>query len=133
MGGLIAYGAYIPYNRLQRSRIAAALGSGGGPGTRAVASYDEDTTSMGTEAGAIHAALRLPCAALAVDMAGAVRSGVGAMLAAAEEWKFGFVASRCEACGARHLPLPVPWAAPPSASTGAAPPTTCWSTPPERR
>jgi 3-hydroxy-3-methylglutaryl CoA synthase/uncharacterized OB-fold protein len=117
MGGLIAYGAYIPYNRLQRSRIAAVLGSGGGPGTRAVASYDEDTTSMGTEAaraalhmlddpsstprqlyfataapayldktnaGAIHAALRLPESALAVDMAGAVRSGVGALLAAAD-------------------------------------------------
>jgi hypothetical protein len=45
-------------------------------------------------------------AALAVDMAGAVRSGVGAMLAAAGEWKFGFVASRCEACGARQLPPP---------------------------
>ncbi|HEX3605266.1 MAG TPA: OB-fold domain-containing protein [Candidatus Dormibacteraeota bacterium] len=117
MGGLIAYGAYIPYHRLQRSRIAAVLGSGGGPGSRAVASYDEDTTSMGAEAAraalrmlegagatprqlyfataapayldktnaaAIHAALRLPESALAVDMAGAVRSGVGALLAAAD-------------------------------------------------
>jgi 3-hydroxy-3-methylglutaryl CoA synthase/uncharacterized OB-fold protein len=117
MGGLIAYGAYIPYNRLRRSRIAEVLGSGGGPGSRAVASYDEDTTSMGAEAaraalrmlsgasstprqlyfataapayldktnaGAIHAALRLPESALAVDMAGAVRSGVGALVAAAD-------------------------------------------------
>ena len=117
MGGLIAYGAYIPYNRLRRSRIAEVLGSGGGPGSRAVASYDEDTTSMGAEAaraalrmlpdgtstprqlyfataapayldktnaGAIHAALQLPESALAVDMAGAVRSGVGALVAAAD-------------------------------------------------
>ncbi len=82
-----------------------------------MASYDEDTTSMGceaaraalrmlpdgpagirglyfataapayldkTNAAAIHAALRLPEAALAVDMAGAVRSGVGALVAASD-------------------------------------------------
>src|SRR3954471_336268 len=51
MGGLVAYGAYVPYHRLDRGRIKAALGSGGGRGTRAVASYDEDTTSMAVEAG----------------------------------------------------------------------------------
>src|SRR6184192_2070855 len=50
MGGLLAYGAYVPYHRLKRSAIAAALGSGGGKGTRTVASYDEDTTTMGVEA-----------------------------------------------------------------------------------
>jgi hydroxymethylglutaryl-CoA synthase len=115
MGGLVGYGAYIPYYRLERSRIAAVLGSGGGRGTRAVAAYDEDTTSMAVAAGraalagsagresvrqlffatavpayadktnatAVHAALRLPADALAVDMAGAVRSGVGALVAAA--------------------------------------------------
>jgi hydroxymethylglutaryl-CoA synthase len=49
--GIIAAGAYIPYNRLQRSKITATLGSGGGRGARAVASYDEDTTTMGVEAG----------------------------------------------------------------------------------
>jgi 3-hydroxy-3-methylglutaryl CoA synthase len=49
--GIISAGAYIPYNRLQRSKIGAALGSGGGRGTRAVASFDEDTTTMGVEAG----------------------------------------------------------------------------------
>jgi 3-hydroxy-3-methylglutaryl CoA synthase/uncharacterized OB-fold protein len=115
--GLIAYGAYIPYFRLQRGAIGAALGSGGGKGTRAVASYDEDTTSMGVEAAraalrgatdaggaanvralyfatanpayadktnatAIHAALGLDETALATDMAGAIRSGVGALWAA---------------------------------------------------
>src|SRR5918997_4028464 len=50
MRGIVAYGAYVPYSRLQRSAIGATLGSGGGKGTRAVASYDEDTTSMGVEA-----------------------------------------------------------------------------------
>jgi 3-hydroxy-3-methylglutaryl CoA synthase/uncharacterized OB-fold protein len=122
MGGLIGYGAYIPYYRLERTRITGVLGSGGGFGTRSVAAYDEDTTSMAVAAGraglaglsgsggqpgrasvrqlffattvpayadktnatAVHAALRLPADALAVDMAGAVRSGVGALVAAAQ-------------------------------------------------
>ena len=128
MGGLVGYAAYIPYYRLERSRIAGVLGSGGGRGTRSVAAYDEDTTSMAVAAGraalagltgsggppgkaggpgrefvrqlffatttpayadktnatAVHAALRLPAEALAVDMAGAVRSGVGALVTAAQ-------------------------------------------------
>src|SRR5208282_4622419 len=123
MGGLVGYGAYIPYYQLERSRIAGVLGSGGGRGTRSVAAYDEDTTSMAVAAGraalaglapgsggppgrasvrqlffattvpayadktnatAVHAALRLPADALAVDMAGAVRSGVGALVTAAQ-------------------------------------------------
>ena len=116
MGGLVGYGAYIPYYRLERTRIAGVLGSGGGLGTRSVAAYDEDTTSMAVAAGraalagvtgrasvrqlffattvpayadktnatAVHAALRLPADALAVDMAGAVRSGVGALVTAAQ-------------------------------------------------
>jgi hydroxymethylglutaryl-CoA synthase len=50
MAGIVSYGAYVPYWRLQRSSITAALGSGGGKGTRSVASYDEDTTSMAVEA-----------------------------------------------------------------------------------
>jgi 3-hydroxy-3-methylglutaryl CoA synthase/uncharacterized OB-fold protein len=110
--GLLAYGVYVPYARLERSAIAAALGAPAGSGTRAVASYDEDTTSMGVEAArsalragspvpevlyfatadpayldktnatAIHAALDLPPATMAVDVAGAVRSAAGAMRAA---------------------------------------------------
>lgn len=58
MRGIISAGAYIPYNRLQRSKIGAALGTPGGRGTRAVASYDEDTTTMSVEAGrnVLHAA-----------------------------------------------------------------------------
>ncbi len=50
MRGIIGYGAYVPYNRLQRSAITEALGAGGGKGTRSVASYDEDATSMSVEA-----------------------------------------------------------------------------------
>ena len=50
MAGIVSYGAYVPYWRLQRSAITASLGSGGGKGLRSVASYDEDTTSMGVEA-----------------------------------------------------------------------------------
>ena len=51
MPGILSYGSYVPYWRLQRAAIGAALGSGGGKGTRAVASYDEDATSMAVEAG----------------------------------------------------------------------------------
>ncbi|MCX2931738.1 OB-fold domain-containing protein [Mycobacterium sp. CVI_P3] len=115
---LLSYGAYVPYHRLARADIGAALGDPGGRGQRTVASYDEDTTSMGVEsarialrdaarglagpvkpqrvyfataappyrdktnADVIHAALGLDVSALAVDMAGSVRSGVGAVVAA---------------------------------------------------
>ena len=112
MRGLLAYGAYVPYARLDRKSIAEALGAPAGSGTRAVASYDEDTTSMGVEAArsalrgvratpellyfatsdppyldktnanAIHAALDLPPSTMAIDMAGSVRSAAGALRAA---------------------------------------------------
>src|SRR5256885_2640210 len=48
--GILAYGAYLPYQRLDRKSISASLGQGGGKGTRTVASYDEDSTSLGVEA-----------------------------------------------------------------------------------
>ncbi|HEY3097240.1 MAG TPA: OB-fold domain-containing protein [Acidimicrobiia bacterium] len=50
MRGIISAAGYVPYRRLDRSEIAAFFGSGGGRGTRSVASYDEDTTTMGVEA-----------------------------------------------------------------------------------
>lgn len=50
MRGIVAYGSYLPYNRLQKGAITAALGTRGGRGTRSVASYDEDATSMAVEA-----------------------------------------------------------------------------------
>jgi hydroxymethylglutaryl-CoA synthase len=49
--GIVGWGTYLPYWRLQRSAIAGVLGSGGGRGSRSVASYDEDTTTLGVEAG----------------------------------------------------------------------------------
>ncbi len=48
--GILAYGVHLPYNRLARSAIGEVMGSGGGRGHRSVASYDEDTTTMGVEA-----------------------------------------------------------------------------------
>ena len=51
MTGIIGYGTYVPHHRLDRAAITTALGSGGGRGTRAVASFDEDATSMAVEAG----------------------------------------------------------------------------------
>ncbi len=50
MRGIVGHGAYVPYWRLERKAIAEALGVSAGAGTRAVASYDEDTTSLGVEA-----------------------------------------------------------------------------------
>ena len=49
--GIAAWGTYLPFWRLQRSAIKGVLGSGGGKGSRAVASHDEDTTTLGVEAG----------------------------------------------------------------------------------
>src|SRR3954453_1734691 len=48
--GIISYGTYLPSCRLDRTNIGKALGTPAGKGTRAVASYDEDTTTMGVEA-----------------------------------------------------------------------------------
>lgn len=50
MPGILSYGTYLPHRRLDRSEIAAVAGTGGGAGTRTVAAYDEDTTTLGVEA-----------------------------------------------------------------------------------
>jgi 3-hydroxy-3-methylglutaryl CoA synthase len=50
VAGILGYGVYVPMRRLRRSAITETLGSGGGRGTRSVASFDEDTTTMGVEA-----------------------------------------------------------------------------------
>ncbi len=50
MRGIISAAAYLPYWRLERSAIGAFHG-GRGTGTRTVASYDEDTTTLAVEAG----------------------------------------------------------------------------------
>ena len=107
--GVLSYGAYVPFWRLQRSAIGAALGGKSARGTRSVASYDEDTTSMAVEAArtalrdrdvqigsvlfataapayqdktnatGVSAALALGTDVLAADVAGAVRSGTAAI------------------------------------------------------
>ncbi|MCU1453806.1 MAG: 3-hydroxy-3-methylglutaryl CoA synthase [Acidimicrobiales bacterium] len=112
MRGIISHASYLPHRRLDRGTIAAVAGLGGGKGTRTVASYDEDTTTLGVEAArlalaatdcrpravwfstvapayldktnatALHAALRLPGDVLAADFGGAIRSGVAALHAA---------------------------------------------------
>ena len=48
--GIISYGAYIPYNRLQRKKIGEFYGNPSIPGEKAIAGYDEDSVSMGVEA-----------------------------------------------------------------------------------
>ena len=70
MRGIVSYGAYLPYWRLDRKAIAEALGVPAGSGTRAVASYDEDTTSLGVEAGraALRGATVVPAGALLRDL-----------------------------------------------------------------
>ncbi len=114
MRGIIGYGTYLPYYRLDRSKITAAMGAGGGRGHRAVANFDEDTTTMGVEAArnclrgreitpnavllsttnpayldktnanAIHAALDLDQDVWAVDLGGSPRSAEGAIGAGSE-------------------------------------------------
>ena len=50
MRGILSAAGYVPYRRLTRTDIKDFMGSGGGNGTRAVASHDEDTTTIGVEA-----------------------------------------------------------------------------------
>jgi hydroxymethylglutaryl-CoA synthase len=50
MRGIVSIAGYVPYRRLQRSAVAQVFGTGGGKGSRSVASHDEDTTTMGVEA-----------------------------------------------------------------------------------
>jgi len=50
MKGILAFAGYVPHHRLERSAISDASGTNAGKGTRSVASYDEDTTTMAVEA-----------------------------------------------------------------------------------
>jgi hydroxymethylglutaryl-CoA synthase len=54
--GIVAYGSYVPYWRLTSATVAAALGKRASAASRAVASYDQDTTTLAVEAA--RAALR---------------------------------------------------------------------------
>jgi hydroxymethylglutaryl-CoA synthase len=109
--GIISYGTYVPHYRLERAAISEALGTRAGKGSRSVAGFDEDTTSMAVEAAraaingsrpgsvylattapayadktnaaAVHAALRMDQTAFALDLAGSVKGAAGAVRAAA--------------------------------------------------
>jgi 3-hydroxy-3-methylglutaryl CoA synthase/uncharacterized OB-fold protein len=109
--GIVSYGVHLPVHRLALAEVAAAFGSGSGRGRRVVAAFDEDSTTMAvaaarglvpdrsveslwfattspayaekTNAAAVHAALGLGAETFAVDVVGAVRSGEGALRAAA--------------------------------------------------
>ena len=103
MAGIVRYGSYIPYYRLQRAAIGA------GKGERAVASYDEDSVSMAVEAArdairggvavdavlfattspayaekldtaTVQAALDLPETVSSVALSGSTRMGLSALL-----------------------------------------------------
>ncbi len=107
MSGIVRYGSYVPFFRIQRSAM------GGGRGERAAASYDEDSASMAVEASrealrelpegtavdtvvfastsapyaeklnaaTLQAATNLPKSVAAFDCAGSSRSGLSALLA----------------------------------------------------
>lgn len=50
MRGILSYGAYIPYNRLDRKKLKEFFGTSTFAGEKAVANFDEDTVSMSVEA-----------------------------------------------------------------------------------
>jgi 3-hydroxy-3-methylglutaryl CoA synthase/uncharacterized OB-fold protein len=68
--GVLNYGAYLPYRRLDLAEIAPVAGGGGGKGKRTVASYDEDTTTLAVEAAR---------AALGASAPGAGALGLGSL------------------------------------------------------
>ncbi len=51
VSGIVGWGVYLPFWRLERASIGAAFGTARGRGSRSVASFDEDTTTLGVEAG----------------------------------------------------------------------------------
>jgi hydroxymethylglutaryl-CoA synthase len=114
MHGILSWSTYLPYRRLDRGEISAFVGQGGGRGTRTVAGFDEDATTLAVEAArlalrdapatpgqvlfgtttpayvdktnatAVHAALRLPATARAYDLGASPRSAVGGLVLALE-------------------------------------------------
>jgi hydroxymethylglutaryl-CoA synthase len=121
--GIVGYHAYLPAYRLERADIAAAVGASA-RGTRCVAGYDEDTTTLGvaaalpvvggreqtvgsvwlastdpvyadkTNATSVHAALGLSPAIVAADLGANLRSGIVALLAAARDSGLAVLADR---------------------------------------
>lgn len=50
MVGIVSFGAYIPYHRLERKKIAQAFGERSATGEKAVANFDEDSLSIAANA-----------------------------------------------------------------------------------
>ncbi|MFZ5643246.1 MAG: OB-fold domain-containing protein [Bacillota bacterium] len=50
MAGIVAYGAYIPFNRMNRKLLRDMYGGGVPSGKKAVANYDEDSLTMAVAA-----------------------------------------------------------------------------------
>ncbi len=50
MHGILGIGAYVPYWRLDLTTVADVAGGGGRKGTRSVASFDQDATTLAVEA-----------------------------------------------------------------------------------
>ncbi|WP_067904408.1 OB-fold domain-containing protein [Nocardia vaccinii] len=111
--GITSYGTYLPAHRISLAEIGTALNANAGKGFRIAGSFDEDSTTMGVaaaatalehssapsglyfatttpayadkaNAAAIHAALGLPAEVFSADLAGSARSGIAALLTAAE-------------------------------------------------
>lgn len=117
MSGILRYGAYVPYFRLDR-QVA-----GIGRGERAIASYDEDSVSMAVEAGrqalgsaavdtlvfattsppyaeklnaaAIAAALGLPAHTRSLELGGTSRMGLAGLLLGSELGRAGRTSLVC--------------------------------------
>ncbi|TVR25822.1 MAG: hydroxymethylglutaryl-CoA synthase family protein [Ilumatobacter sp.] len=112
MRGIVSWGTYLPYWRLDRSEIAPVAGQGGGRGSRTVAGFDEDAATMAVEssrrslrsvgvapeqllfataspayadktnATTVHAALQLDPSVAAFDLGASMRSTMGGLLLA---------------------------------------------------
>lgn len=50
MSGIVSYGVYIPYNRLERKKLQEAFGKPLPSGEKAVANYDEDSITLAVSA-----------------------------------------------------------------------------------
>jgi len=112
MVGLLDLATYVPRNSLLLADVSSTLGQGGGRGSRRVANFDEDTTTMGVEAArqltararglaksvwfassspaygiktnasAVHAALHLSSNIPSFDAGQSIRSSIGALRSA---------------------------------------------------
>lgn len=136
MAGIVAYGAYVPWLRLERKHIAGSWGIPGAPGEIAVGNFDEDTVTMAVEAGRdclldepagvgglyfastsapyrekacstlVAAVLDLAAGAVTADFGNSLSAGMGAMVAAAGAVNDGIAASILVTASECRVPEP---------------------------